>query len=145
MYSTLVEDCYLLYICRVINYNMKLSPAEEKLIRHLWKLDQAYMKDIIDCYDNPKPATTTIATLLKRMIDKGMVKYVLDGKNRRYRPAISKSAYFSNKMKGIVSNFFGNSNAQFASFFTQSSDFTKAELEELKLLIEDQIKAKEEE
>jgi hypothetical protein len=28
------------------------------------------MKDLLEAYPKPKPATTTIATLLKRMIDK---------------------------------------------------------------------------
>ena len=33
------------------------------------------MKDLLEAYPEPKPATTTIATLLKRMIDKQFVAY----------------------------------------------------------------------
>lgn len=122
---------------------MKLSPAEERLMRYLWKLQKGYMKDLINSYDEPKPATTTIATLLKRMIAKNMVGYKIIGKNRLYTPLVSKSAYFNKKMTTLVADFFGNSKTQFASYFTESSNFTTKELEELKALIEDQIKKKE--
>jgi predicted transcriptional regulator len=37
------------------------------------------MKELIEKYPDPKPATTTIATLLKRMQDKGFVAYNLFG------------------------------------------------------------------
>lgn len=51
---------------------MQLSNAEEQLMEHLWKLDKAFMKDLLEAYPEPKPATTTVATLLKRMIDKNL-------------------------------------------------------------------------
>jgi len=49
---------------------MQLSNSEEQLMQHLWKLEKGFMKDLLECYPDPKPATTTIATLLKRMADK---------------------------------------------------------------------------
>ena len=49
---------------------MQLSNSEEQLMQHLWKLEKAFMKDLLDQYPDPKPATTTVATLLKRIIDK---------------------------------------------------------------------------
>jgi len=122
---------------------MKLSQTEEKLMRYLWKLEKAYMKDLIKSYDDPKPATTTIATLLKRMINKNIVTYETNGKNRLYRPLVSKAAYFNKKMTTLVTDFFGNSKTQFASYFTENSDFSTEELKELKGFIEDQIKKKE--
>ena len=54
---------------------MQLSKTEEQLMQHLWKLDKAFMKDLLESYPEPKPATTTVATLLKRMIGKGFIDY----------------------------------------------------------------------
>ena len=48
---------------------MQLSKTEEQLMQHLWKLEKAFMKDLLEAYPEPKPATTTVATLLKSMID----------------------------------------------------------------------------
>ena len=56
---------------------MQLSKTEEQLMQYLWKLDKGFMKDLLLAYPEPKPATTTVATLLKRMIDKGFVAYVM--------------------------------------------------------------------
>ena len=95
---------------------MQLSNAEEQLMKYLWKLEKAFMKDLLDAYPEPKPATTTVATLLKRMQDKGFVEYTLYGKSREYFPIVKKTDYFSKHVNGLIKNFFNNSASQFASF-----------------------------
>ena len=74
---------------------MQLTKTEEDLMNHLWVLEKAFMKDLLDAYPYPKPATTTIATLLKRMTDKGFVGYNLYGNSREYYPLVKKKDYFS--------------------------------------------------
>ncbi|MBA3985697.1 MAG: BlaI/MecI/CopY family transcriptional regulator, partial [Flavobacteriales bacterium] len=74
---------------------MQLSKAEEQLMQLLWKQKCAYMKDLIEASPEPKPASTTVATLLKRMQDKRFVDYVQDGRSRKYFPLIKKKDYFS--------------------------------------------------
>lgn len=119
---------------------MKLSKTEEQLMQHLWKLEKAFMKDILDQYDDPKPATTTIATLLKRMTDKGYISYKTFGKSREYVPLIKKADYFSKHLNGLIKNFFNDSASQFASFFTKETNLSDNELQELKKIIDQQIK-----
>jgi len=100
------------------------------------------MKDLLDTYEEPKPATTTVATLLKRMTDKGYVAYKSFGRSREYYPLVKKKDYFSKHVNGLIKNFFNDSPTQFASFFAQTTDFSKSELEELKKLIDQEIKRK---
>ncbi len=121
---------------------MQLSKTEEQLMQHLWKLDKAFMKDLLEAYPEPKPATTTVATLLKRMIDKGFVAYKIYGKSREYYTLVKKEDYFSKHVNGLIKKFFNNSSSQFASFFTTKTDLTKSELENLKNLIDSEIKKK---
>ncbi len=121
---------------------MKLSKTEEELMNLIWKLKKAFLKDLLQEYSDPKPATTTIATLLKRMKDKGFIDYTLYGKSREYYPLISKNTYFSKHVNGLIKNFFNNSSSQFASFFTKETHLTEAELKELRKIIDDQIKQK---
>ena len=83
----------------------QLSKTEEQLMEYIWKLEKVFMKDLIDCYSDPKPASTTIATLLKRMQDKGFVGYRLFGNSREYYPLVEKSVYFSVYVKGMIKNF----------------------------------------
>ena len=121
---------------------MSLSNSEEQLMQVLWKQKRAIMKDLIEAYEDPKPATTTIATLLKRMQDKKFVDYVQAGRSREYFPLVKKKDYFSKHVNGLIKDFFNNSPAQFASFFTESTNLTKIQLEELQGIINDQIKKK---
>jgi BlaI family penicillinase repressor len=121
---------------------MQLSKTEEQLMELIWKYKTIFMKDIIENYPDPKPATTTIATLLKRMQDKGFVGYNIFGNSRQYYPLVKKTDYFSKHVKGIIKNYFDNSPMQFASFFTTSTNLTTAELEDLKKIVTDEIKRK---
>ena len=119
---------------------MPLSKSEEELMNILWKQKKAFLKDLLDAYPEPQPATTTVATLLKRMADKGFVAYTRRGRSREYYPLIKKKAYFSQQVNSLIKNFFNDSPGQFASFFTEATDLSKTELEDLKKLIDDEIK-----
>ncbi|MBD3617403.1 MAG: BlaI/MecI/CopY family transcriptional regulator [Gracilimonas sp.] len=119
---------------------MQLSQTEEELMQYLWKLEKAYMKDLLDEYPEPKPAPTTVATLLKRMTEKGFVDYKQMGRSRQYYPLVRKSDYFSKHVNGLIKKFFNDSAPQFASFFTRETDLTKEQLEELQDIVEQEIK-----
>lgn len=121
---------------------MKASKSEEELMNHIWALQKAYMKDILDSYPEPKPATTTVATLLKRLRDKGLVDFNSEGKGRLYFALVTKKEYFGNYFNGLLKNFFNDSKTQFASFFTQEANLSKDELQELKKMIDQELKKK---
>ena len=121
---------------------MKLSKTEETVMNYLWKLEKAFMNDLLTAYPEPKPATTTLATLLKRMSDKGYIAYNVHGKSREYYPLVKKEAYFSKHVNGLIKNFFNDSASQFASFFTKETNLSKEELEHLKSIIDGEIKKK---
>jgi len=122
---------------------MSLSKAEEQLMEIIWTHEKAFMKDIIEGYPDPRPAKTTIATLLKRVQNKGYVAYQLFGNSRQYYPLVEKKKYFSEHVKGIIGNFFDGSPINFASFFARSTNFSKAELEELREIIDKEIERKD--
>ncbi len=111
-------------------------------MNHLWKLKRAFMKDLMDAYPDPKPASTTISTLLKRMQDKEFVGYESSGKLRQYYPLVTKESYFSKHLKGLIKNFFNDSPAQFASFFTKKTELSEEELIHLKSIIDYQLNQK---
>lgn len=121
---------------------VKLSKSEEQLMEYIWQKEKAFMKDLIDCFPDPKPANTTVATLLKRMTDKGVIDYTQYGNSREYYPLIKKSAYFSKHVNNMIKNYFDDSVMQFASFFTTETNLSKAQLEELKKIVDSAIQKK---
>ncbi|MEO1054146.1 MAG: BlaI/MecI/CopY family transcriptional regulator [Bacteroidota bacterium] len=121
---------------------MNLSKAEEQLMQYLWEHEGAFMKDLMQSYPDPKPATTTVATLLKRMIDKGYVAYKVYGNSREYYALVSKKDYSTQQLQGFIKGFFNGSSSQFASFFAKNTDLTKEELEDLRSMIDKKIDEK---
>ena len=121
---------------------MRLTNAEEQVMKLLWRLDKAFIRDLLNEFPDPKPATTTVITLLKRMMDKGFVSYKQYGNSREYYPLIKKSDYFSDHINGLIKDFFNNSTSQFASFFTNETDMSKSELKELRDLVDKKLESK---
>lgn len=109
-------------------------------MKYLWKLERAYMKDIVEEFPEPRPAYTTVATMISRMIKKDYIGFVQRGSVREYYPKVQKSAYFSGHLKEMIGEFFNNSSAQFGSFFAKKSDLSLDELKELKNMINEEIK-----
>ena len=122
--------------------NQKLTDAEKELMDILWEKEKAFMKDLIEAFPEPKPATTTIATLLKRMQNKNLVGYKTFGNSREYFPKIEKGKYFTREMKGLIDKFFNNSVTQFASFFTANAKLSQKELEDIKKIIDNELDKK---
>ena len=121
---------------------MYLTNAEEQIMKLLWKLDKAFIRDLLNEFQDPKPAPTTVLTLLKRMIDKGFVSYKQCGNSREYFPVVNKSDYFSDHINVLIKDFFNNSTAQFASFFANETDMSPAELKELRDIVDKKIASK---
>jgi len=118
---------------------MYLTNAEEQIMKLLWKMDKAFTRDLLNEFPDPKPAPTTVITLLKRMIDKGFVNYRQCGNSREYYPLVKKSDYFSDHINGLIKDFFNDSTSQFASFFTNETDMNQDELKELRDIVDKKI------
>lgn len=119
---------------------MKLTTAEEQLMHFVWKHQRVILKDLIASYEDPRPAKTTVATLIKKLIDKKYVAYEEVGSTRIYYPLIEKETYFSGQVQTMIQQFFDNSTSAFASFFAKDASLTKKQLEELRDIINDELK-----
>ncbi len=120
----------------------ELTKAEEQLMQYLWSLDKAYLKEIVEQYPEPRPAYTTISTVVNVLVRKGFIAFETHGKVRQYRPAVTKEVYSKQSFKGLVSNFFDNSTRQFASFFAKENKLSMDELKEIRALIDAEIQKK---
>lgn len=119
-----------------------LTKAEEELMQHLWGLEKAYLKDLVEAYPEPRPAYTTVATVVRVLVKKGFIGFDTHGKVHEYHPTVSKQSYFSGQLNRMVGSFFGGSMTRFASYFTSNEDLKLNELEAIKAMIEEQIDQK---
>ena len=125
-------------ICKLKKMIKPLTKAEEQVMQVLWKLESAYLKDIIDEMPSPKPHNNTIATIIKILIDKGYITHEVHGRVHCYAPNISKEEYSSSSIKTLVEGYFEGSFSDVVSFMVKQKDLKVADLE----LLLQQIKKK---
>lgn len=118
--------------------NKILTKAEEQIMQCLWRLETAYLKDIIDGLPEPKPHNNTVATLLKILIEKGFVSHEVHGRNHYYYPLISKQDYSSGSISSLVESYFDGSFSDAVSFMVNKK---KLKIKDLELLL-NQLKTK---
>ena len=61
-----------------------LTKAEEQIMQALWKLEKAFLREIVDSMPSPKPHQNTVATLLKILIEKKFVGITVMNRHHEY-------------------------------------------------------------
>ena len=114
----------------------ELTKAEERIMQVLWKLQNAFVKDIIDELDEePKPPYNTISSIVRLLEKKGYVSYKAYGKTYEYFPAISKEEYTKTTFSKLFAGYFDNSPTSLLSFMVKEEKLSETDIEELKALI----------
>ena len=114
----------------------ELTKAEERIMQVLWKLQNAFVKDIIDELDEePKPPYNTISSIVRLLEKKGYVSYKAYGKTYEYFPAISKEDYTKTTFTKLFSGYFDNSPTSLLSFMVKEDKLSAEDIAELTKLI----------
>lgn len=117
-----------------------LTKSELQVMNILWAVGKSLdVHGVIDRYDDPKPAYTTVATFLRILFNKKFVEYKKGlGKSHLYSPLISKAEYTRRTMEEMKNDFFNGSASSFVKFFVKAEKISRSELEELIKLIEEE-------
>lgn len=110
-----------------------LTKAEEQVMQIIWKLNKAFLREIVDAMPLPKPHQNTVATILKILIEKKYVKADVIGRMHQYYPAVSKDIYSKASMKNLVKGYFEGSFKDAVSFMVKENNLS---IEELELLLQ---------
>lgn len=109
----------------------RMTKAEEQVMQLLWELKESNVRTIVDRFDSPKPAYTTVATVLKVLEKKGFVTKISQGKTHLFRPKITKEEYSGHQMGNLIKDYFNGSFSKMASFFAKENKLSISELEEM--------------
>lgn len=116
-----------------------LTKAEEQIMQTIWKLETAFLKDIVEAQPEPRPHSNTVATIVKILVEKGFVGITPIGRVHQYYPMITKEEYSSSTIRNLVEGYFEGSFADAVSFMVKQKDISVKELE---LLLQEMKKAK---
>lgn len=109
----------------------QLTKAEEQIMQSIWKLDKAFLRDIIDALPTPKPHQNTVSTILKILIEKEFVAINVLGRNHEYYPLVSKETYSKSSVQQMVKGYFEGSYSNLVSSFVKEKNISISELEEM--------------
>lgn len=115
-----------------------LTKAEEQIMQVIWKLNKAFLREIVDELPAPKPHSNTVATIIKILVEKEFVGVTVFGRTHQYYPLISKETYSKGTMKSLVKGYFDGSFSNAVSFMVKENNIS---LDELELLLK-QLKKK---
>ena len=116
----------------------KLTNKEEEIMHILWKLEKAFVKDILTEYKDNKPHYNTLSTMVRNLEDKGYVSHEAFGKTHRYFPIVKKENYRKNFINTAIDNYFNSSYKNVVSFFAKEEKISVEELKDIIRLIEEQ-------
>lgn len=118
----------------------KLTRAEEEVMQLFWEKGPSLVSSLIDSMPEPKPAHSTISTIVRILEKKGFLDHKAYGKTYEYFPIITKNAYSKFSLKGLIKNYFEGSANALVNFLVEDNALSLAELEELKKDIEEKLK-----
>ncbi len=114
----------------------KLTNKEEEIMHILWKLEKAFVKELLAEIEDEKPHYNTLSTIVRNLEDKGYVGYTAYGKTHQYFPIITKEDYRKRFMNTAIESYFNSSYKNVVSFFAKEEKISVDDLKEIIELIE---------
>ena len=120
----------------------KLAKREEQIMQIVWRLQKAFIKDIIEKMPEPKPHYNTVATMVKILKDKGFLQDEKLGNTYRYSPLVKLETYRKQDVENIKQKYFGNSFKTMIAHFAREEKLSDAEIDDIIKLIKSEKSTK---
>ncbi|MFV5695290.1 BlaI/MecI/CopY family transcriptional regulator [Flavobacterium sp. LB3P122] len=120
----------------------KLTNKEEEIMHILWKLEKAFVKEVMAEITEEQPHYNTLSTIVRNLEEKGFVSHNAFGNTHQYYPIVSLEEYRKRFMNTAIDNYFNSSYKNMVSFFAKEEKISAAELREILTMIENQEEEK---
>lgn len=114
----------------------KLTNKEEEVMHILWKLEKAFVKDIMAEIKEDQPHYNTLSTIVRILEEKGFVSHSAFGNSHQYYPIVAIEDYRKRFMTTAIDNYFDSSYKNLVSFFAEEEKISADELREILDMIE---------
>lgn len=116
---------------------MKLSDAEWKVMRAVWRQPGGTVRDVMDAIGPGADwSYSTVKTLLARLAEKGVVRVDRDGHASRFTAAISEREGRRSALAALLERAFDGTVGSLVHHLVADEKLSKAELKTLRRLIE---------
>jgi BlaI family penicillinase repressor len=114
----------------------RIGDLQLAIMRVLWDLREATVTDVHQALlDDRGLAPTTIATMLKKMEDKGVVAHRAEGRKFIYRPTMTEDQVTRSMVSDLTERLFAGKPMALVSHLISRHEIDPAELSELERMI----------
>lgn len=111
----------------------KLSETEMEVMEVIWDLaTPVTVKQLLDIFDSKDWKTSTVSTILKRLIDKGFLTKSMNGKVNFYEPALTWSEYKKYETQTFLHRLYNGKVKNFIAALVDNNELSQDDIAELK-------------
>ncbi len=114
----------------------KLTNKEEEIMHILWKLEKAFVKEVMAEIKEEQPHYNTLSTIIRNLEEKGFVAHNAYGNTHQYYPIVDKEDYRKKFMNSAIETYFNSSYKNMVSHFAKEEKISAEELREILAMIE---------
>lgn len=114
----------------------KLTKKEELVMEVLWRLQKAFVKEVLHELRGKKLHYNTISTIMRNLEEKKFLSHEAFGKSHQYFPVITREEYGKELLSATTAKFFNNSYKNMFSYFAKEEKISVEELKEIIDIIE---------
>lgn len=109
----------------------RLTKKEENIMQYFWRYGDLKVSEILDRFPDPKPAQTTISTIVRILEQKKFLTHEKEGRGYRYKAIVSAENYREHTLNNLISDYFNNNHMQLVSLFVKRNDIHEKDLLQL--------------
>lgn len=115
---------------------IRLGDLQLRIMRVLWDSGAVTVSEVQQRLGRQRLAYTTVATMLRKMEERGLVDHLEEGRKFLYRPVVSLDAVTRSMTGDLVDRLFDGSLAEAVSHLLESREISHEELDRLEQLIQ---------
>lgn len=115
-----------------------LTENELSVMKELWSQAPLTVGEILDRLNRrPKPAYTSLLTLVQAMEKKGYITHAKQGKAFAYTPKLQQQNYMKSEIRRVSERLFGSGPLSLVMNLIQTEQLSKDEVEQLRKILEE--------
>lgn len=108
-----------------------LSASEWQVMQQLWKRPHTLMELVAVLEKDIGWSKSTVATMVRRMEEKGIISYTEQGRTKVFSPALSREDVAARETNSLLRRAYNGSIGMLVNAMAQRNDLTKADIDEL--------------
>lgn len=114
----------------------QISEAEYKVMKIVWKYAPINTNEITEkLLATSSWSAKTIQTLIKRLVNKGVLTYEKNSRVFVYTPVVKESEYISQESNSFLNRYYDGDITAMLSAYIQNDKLSKTEIETLRALL----------